>query len=385
MFKKKDYDKIIDSHRQELIDSFVAQYGEQYRDLITDRVNKTKYCFFITPETPITTQVMGLHYYHLYAVELLDKLGIKGISCNQYSIYAESPEFLEEAKILLNLLYSSDIRTFTAGSSASLSVDMFAKFKHLKKEDFSEGTIKYLEQKTGKSIDEIIKLANHYSRKAKSLHVVDDTFRYDNEIQRIINSGNINELILNDFNIDEYENRDRIKDVLIHNFLLGACGPELKKTGEYETVVYLSPYLRDYGCVDVYLDHETRHAIETSTPVGDKYKCGLEYHYFSDKSVPRNKPTIMNEIMTQKMSEESTFSRQDKGIFILQDKNVVDKRPLCGYDRLISTFDLLVSPDLYRELVDARLKPTIPEYLQGEIERIDKGLIEAERTIAQRR
>ena len=382
MFKKKDYDKIINSHRQELIDSFVVQYGEQYRDLITDRVNKTKFCFYITPETAITTQLVGVHYYNIYATELLNKLGLEKVTCEQGNININSSENLEDAKKLLCLLYSNRITVF---SNNLLSVDLFSEFKHYKKEEFSEETIKYLEEKTGKNIDEVIELANYYSRKAKRINAVKNTFRYDSEVQRIIESNEIDELILNGFNLDDYENRKRIETVLTHNSLLGACGLELKKTGGYDTVVYLSPYMRDFGSIDVFLDHEIRHAFEMFDPVDGRVKCGLEYRRLTDNNVPREKPTIVNEIMTQKMSRESTSNRQNKGIYILQDKNLVNDKPISGYDKLISTFDLLVSPDLYKELVVARLSPTIPHYLQGEIERIDKGLFEAEKIMAYRR
>ncbi len=380
MFKKKDYDQIINAHKQDLIDSYVLQYGEQYRDLITERINNIKFCFYISPETAITTQVMGVHYYNLYAIELLSKLGLKDITCENGHIRIDSPDTLEEAKKLLSLLYSNRITNrMTSPSYNLISIDLFSEFKQHKKEDFNEETIKYLEEKTNNSIDEIIKLANYYSRKAKSIHALEDTFRYDRAISKIIDSNNISELILNDFNIDDYENRNRITKVLTNNFLLGACGLELKKTGGYDTVVYLSPYIRDYGSVDVFLDHEIRHAIEIFDPVNDRFKCGLEYRRLSDNGVPREKPTIVNEIMTQKMSRESTSNRQNKGIFIFQDKKVVGVTPISGYDKLVSTFDLLVSKDLYKELVDARLNPTIPKYLKGEIKRIDKELLEAEK------
>lgn len=382
MFKKKNYDEIISSHRQNLIDSFVVQYGEQYRDLITDRVNKTKFCFYITPEIGITTQLVGVHYYNLYAIELLNKLGLKGITCEQGIIKINSNGNIEEAKKILSILYSDRIFLY---SDNQMSIDLFSKFKQHKKEDFREETIKYLEEKTGKNIDEIIRLANNYSRKAERINAAKNTIHYDAEIQRIIDSNKINELILNDFNLDDYENRERIESVLKNNSLMGACGLELKKTGEFETVVYISPYIRDYGCIDVYLDHETRHAFEIFPPEEGKIKCGLEYRRLSNNNDPEEEPTIINEIMTQKMSRESTSNRQKKGIYILQDKRIVDNEPISGYDKLISTFDLLVSPDLYKELVDARLSPTIPKYLQGEITRIDKGLFEAEKAMAYRR
>ena len=141
MFKNKNYDKILNNHKQDLIDSFVTQYGEQYRDLITERVNRIKFCFYISPETAITTQIMGVHYYNLYAVELLNNLGIKEATCEDGSIRIDSPEVLEESIELLNLLYSDRINHY---SNNFLSLDLFSEFKQHRKEDFSEETIKYL-------------------------------------------------------------------------------------------------------------------------------------------------------------------------------------------------------------------------------------------------
>ena len=44
-----DYEKVIRDHYPMLIESYVRQYGENYRKRITEVLERAKYCIFVTP------------------------------------------------------------------------------------------------------------------------------------------------------------------------------------------------------------------------------------------------------------------------------------------------------------------------------------------------
>lgn len=56
---------IIKKYRTQLIDSYVEQYGEKYRKLITENFDKIKFCFYISSDYFIYKQLMYQDLYHI--------------------------------------------------------------------------------------------------------------------------------------------------------------------------------------------------------------------------------------------------------------------------------------------------------------------------------
>ncbi len=109
---------IIKKYRTQLIDSYVEQYGEKYRKLITENFDKIKFCFYISSDYFIYKQLMYQDLYHIYAVQLLNDLGISDVQYNGSYIESDRAELVEK---LLNLIYSKI-------SSNVISYDIFASF-----------------------------------------------------------------------------------------------------------------------------------------------------------------------------------------------------------------------------------------------------------------
>ena len=132
---------------------------------------------------------------------------------------------------------------------------------------------------------------------------------------------------------------------------------ELKKDGTFDSVVYYSPYNTLFGNEDIILDHEIRHAIESEIINEREYKSGLSISNLSFRRIEKPHKTNghFNEIMTQKMSLESTRRRYNDGIYIYSNKDFINVTTSTGYDKYIPLFDEIVDEKLYKELVDARI------------------------------
>ena len=109
---------IIKKYRTQLIDSYVEQYGEKYRKLITENFDKIEFCFYISSDYFIYKQLMYQDLYHIYAVQLLNDLGISDVQYNGSYIESDRAELVEK---LLNLIYSKI-------NSNVISYDIFASF-----------------------------------------------------------------------------------------------------------------------------------------------------------------------------------------------------------------------------------------------------------------
>lgn len=363
---------IIKKYRTQLIDSYVEQYGEKYRKLITENFDKIKFCFYISSDYFIYKQLMYQDLYHIYAVQLLNDLGISDVQYNGGYIESDRAELVEK---LLNLIYSKI-------SSNVISYDIFASFTKKNVTDFNNQDINFIEEITNRNIQEVIDIANGYISKIIDLNVekeIHDAYEKCINYERKLDED-FSQYILNDFDINQFAYPERIKKMLCADFAIGTSYMELCKDGTYIPVAYIQPFSSKYRNIDVILDHEVRHCIEMYLNENNYLKSGLSYSNAPNDTANKfeSKFRDINEIMTQKMSVESTKKRHDNNIFILTEKIFYDilkeKFRTTGYDRDIPLFDELVDEDLYDVLVEARINETYPQALEEEIERIERAM-----------
>jgi len=86
-----DYEKVIRENYPILIESYVKQYGEEYREYIVSVLENVKYCFFVTPD--------GIFDYverktkEDYIKAILDSFVEVGIDISGIRIYEKYLEF----------------------------------------------------------------------------------------------------------------------------------------------------------------------------------------------------------------------------------------------------------------------------------------------------
>ena len=91
-----DYEKIIRDNYPILIESYVKQYGEEYRGRITSILERLKYCFFVTPTNLVEYAKRKKNEDYMKAI--LDSFSELGINVDEVFIDEESLEF-EDSKI----------------------------------------------------------------------------------------------------------------------------------------------------------------------------------------------------------------------------------------------------------------------------------------------
>lgn len=367
---------IIKKYRTELINSYVEQYGEKYRELITENFDKIKFCFYISSDYFMYKQLMFQDLFHIYGINLLNDLGINDVKYNGSYIESNRNESIEK---LLNLIYSKN-------NSNVITYNVFSRFEKKDISNFNEEEINFIEKMTGKNIHEVIEIANGYISKILDLNVeqeIEETYEKCANYEKKIKED-FSQYILNDFDINEFAYPDRIIKMLSSEFVAGTSYMELRKDGTYVPVAYIQPFSRNYRNIDVIFDHEVRHCIEMYLNENNYLKSGLSYSNAPNDTANKFKSKFrdINEIMTQKMSVESTKKRHDNNIFILTEKifyNILKENfRTTGYDRDIPLFDELVDDDLYRVLVEARINKSYPKALEEEIARIESALFAEE-------
>lgn len=86
-----DYEKIIRDNYPILIESYVKQYGEEYRGRITSILERLKYCFFVTPSNLVEYAKRKKNEDYMKAI--LDSFSELGINVDDVYIDEESLEF----------------------------------------------------------------------------------------------------------------------------------------------------------------------------------------------------------------------------------------------------------------------------------------------------
>ena len=129
-------------------------------------------------------------------------------------------------------------------------------------------------------------------------------------------------------------------------------------------IACLCPFTDTYNLFDIAIDHELRHAIETSIRFdGEKFflKVGVDNNiFFADKDkndIISSEFSNYNERVTQKLSVEATKKRWEKGQFIFSDwLALLTKYPLSVYDYDLDNLNIIFEPFRAR-LVEAQISP----------------------------
>lgn len=349
-----------------LIDYYVLQYGEKYRDLITRRFNDIVFCIYQSNDFYTYLEMNYNRLISLYAIRYLNELGIDKAKLNGSFIQVNNTE---EVKRLLNA-------TFGCINSNVIYLSAFEEYKEKKEEDISLEDITFIEQLTEKTINEVLSISNKYIKQIEELNIEYNMRLAYSKISGYKNKfkTDFKKYLLNDFDIDKLLHRERIIDVLQRYGVLGTSYLELCKDGKYVPTVYIAPFSKMYQDYDVILDHEIRHAIEMSLDDNFRLKSGLSYSTNHIDKLCNYKYRTINEIMTQKMSIESTRKRHEDGILLFSTRNLTPEIRTTGYDKNITIFDSLVDESLYRDLVEARINKSYSKSLEKKIAQIDEIL-----------
>lgn len=136
-----------------------------------------------------------------------------------------------------------------------------------------------------------------------------------------------------------------------------------------ELTVFISPIDANYSVLDVTLDHEIRHGLEYSsemvtlpndfatikagTPI-ELLKSGLNFSFYIDGDMIGHSNLNINEIMTQKLSKESTEDRYRRGIYILTPKEEATLKYTSDYDQYIPNFDAVFTKEMQEVLIQSK-------------------------------
>ena len=344
-----NHNEVLKKNLPILADYYVMQYGEQYRDLITDRLNKIVFCIYRTSSYPSYIKLQYEYIVIKLGIQYLNELGINAYLDENLKIVADGYENID--KFLS--------KTFLTFHLKKLYTRILIDLSLLKKEDFTEEDIAFIEEFTKMKIDDVLSISNKYMQIVINMNGDENCREIDRQYYGFHQDVQTNPMkyIDNDFNTDDYKLKGKIIDQFSEDYAYSFFGMELKKDGTFDSVVYYSPYNTLFGNEDIILDHEIRHAIESEIINEREYKSGLSISNLSFRRIEKPHKTNghFNEIMTQKMSLESTRRRYNDGIYIYSNKDFINVTTSTGYDKYIPLFDEIVDEKLYKELVDARI------------------------------
>ncbi len=146
-----------------------------------------------------------------------------------------------------------------------------------------------------------------------------------------------------------------------------------------DLTVLISPLDGNYKVLDVTLDHEIRHGLEYSAEMItmdydfasiqagtdiELLKAGLNFSFYIDGDSIGHSNLRINEIMTQKLSLESTRDRYERGIYILTDSSFATLKYTSNYDFFIPNFDFVFNEEMQNLLLQSKLsrKDSFPIY-----------------------
>jgi len=99
-----DYEKIIRDNYPVLIESYVKQYGEEYREHITSTLEHLKFCFFVTPYNIV--EYVKKKQIEDYLKAILDSFEELGLDISNINLTEDCLEVAnEQAKKLINIYF----------------------------------------------------------------------------------------------------------------------------------------------------------------------------------------------------------------------------------------------------------------------------------------
>lgn len=165
--------------------------------------------------------------------------------------------------------------------------------------------------------------------------------------------------IINDYELDQ-------DDALIYT-IMDECGHSCSiyhrdedfDLDNFSSTICLCPLMDDYNLFDIAIDHELRHAIETTIKVRGKkliIKVGCDiskYDFNFDNGV--SEFTDLNERITHKLSVEATRERWERGEFIFSDKYaLIYSYPSSVYDYDFDNLAIILEP-FKKKIIDAQI------------------------------
>lgn len=389
-----DYDKLIRDKKNDIIESYVVQYGEEFREIIEQAFNNIRFCFFETPKR-IRDYVN-------------EKSSIDGKKLTM--------EFLSEMGFDTSTIYDSYMGIDSHDPYLSrLLYAFFPTFNYMTLHDIDSGIFAYLNgteikrtifnQRIGwvNLSDEEIKKILHILEKYKNklLEMYNPLISYADELDKkiedliqqyereekkskedkvMLNHEIFKLCVISNFDLDEFEvGESKCDDLYFRNLdvtVVKAAARYVKnKGGEYVPIVYISPLDKDYEFLDTLVDHEIRHAIEYSIK-NNIVKCGIQLR---DLNTDVLKYEYLNEVMTQRLSIESTLDRQRKGIYIFPDQKDYELGHV-DYDEYLDVIPKhFADNDGYNCFVKSRLMPNLDVlykyYSEEELEKIDAEIM----------
>lgn len=390
-----NYDKLINDKKKDIIDSYVKQYGEDFRTLIESKFNDIRFCFFETPKR-IRDYIDEKSFEDgkQITLEFLEELGF-----DTSTIYDDFNLSIKSTDSRLNGILNAFFPTFHYMTLTDMNRGIFAYFNgsEITKSNFkfsiaglnlSEEKIKHIlyilekyKQKYLNLYTPLIAYAEELDKKIENLIEQYKERGKNSEQDKIMLRYEIAKLcIINNFDLDEFEigvgNYKILYPRKLDLTIVTALATyEKNKNGQYVPIVYISPLDQDYEFLDVSFDHETRHALEYSI-IGNIEKCGLK---LKNLDTGEKRYHYINEIMTQKLSIENTLDRQKRGIYIFphQRKYVLGH---CDYDEYL---DVITKHFPYSStdnfFVQCRLMENLDSlydyYSEEELNRIDSEIL----------
>lgn len=279
-----NYDKLISDKREDIIDSYVKQYGESFRSVIESNFNNIRFCFFETPKR-IRDYINEKSFKDgkQITIEFL-----KELSYDTSTIYNDFSNSINSSNEKLSRILTAFFPTFHYMTLIDISNGIFSYFDgpEINKTRFklSLGDINLSDEE----IRQILSILENYKR--KYLEYYNPLIEYADELDRKIgalieqyeksgkNSIQDKErleyeiaklCVINNFDLDEFEiGVGNYKDLYFRDLditLVKAASTFVQnKNGQYVSVVYISPLDKDFEFLDTLFDHETRHALEYS-------------------------------------------------------------------------------------------------------------------------
>lgn len=390
-----NYEKLISDKKNVIIDSYVRQYGESFRELIENNFDNIRFCFFETPKR-IRDYIAEKSFIDgkQITLEFLEELDF-----DTSSIYDDFNLSISSSNKTLDKILSAFFPTFHYMTIMDMDNGIFAYFNGSEiKRSIFKNSLDYINLKD-EQINKILSILEKYKRKYLNIYTPLITYatELDKKIENLIDqykkNGKKTEqdlkmlryeiaklCIINDFDLDEFEIGTGGYECLYFRDLditiVAALSKLVKnKKGQYVPIVYISPLDKNFEYLDTLFDHETRHAIEYNIS-GNIKKCGIQMENLDTGEMKYHN---LNEVMTQKLSIESTRERQKKGIYIFpnqKDYNGVH----CDYDESVAKISKhFPYAESYNFLVKSRLMDNLDGlyeyYSDEELKQIDSEIM----------
>lgn len=176
--------------------------------------------------------------------------------------------------------------------------------------------------------------------------------------------------ILNDYKLDPNNLNDYVKEMLYFGSSRNGyhCSHELAMLDD--ATVFICPKDAYTDVLDFIVDHEVRHALEHSSKhvvmsgevpflkkgtILEEVKTGVATTFYIEKQMIGECNRNIDEVMSQKLTLESTKKRYAKGKYIFIPPDKARMMSTSYYDSFIENFDIVFSPEMQQKLLQSRM------------------------------